>query len=200
MRATRTKRGIGILVLALVSILFSSLVASAHGYTTAVTARQKYCATGVVKNCGEIQYEPQSVEGPKGFPGGGPADGTLCSGGVSRFGQLNNQGMAWPVTTLTSGAQFTFSWTFTARHATTSFRYFVTKNGWNQGAALTRGALETTPFLNVPYNNQQPPATLSHSGTLPGGKTGRHMILAVWDIADTGNAFYSCSDVNFVKP
>jgi chitin-binding protein len=38
---------------------------------------------------------------------------------------------------------------------------------------------------------------VSHSGKLPSGKSGRHMILAVWDIADTGNAFYQCSDVTF---
>jgi hypothetical protein len=31
----------------------------------------------------------------------------------------------------------------------------------------------------------------------PTGRTGRHMILAVWTIADTGNAFYQCSDVSF---
>nr|WP_308404804.1 lytic polysaccharide monooxygenase [Streptomyces sp. XM4011] len=27
-------------------------------------------------------------------------------------------------------------------------------------------------------------------------RPGRHLILAVWDVADTGNAFYSCSDVD----
>ena len=28
-------------------------------------------------------------------------------------------------------------------------------------------------------------------------KRGKHMILGVWDIADTSNAFCSCSDVDF---
>ncbi|PPS89706.1 Chitinase A [Streptomyces sp. MH60] len=29
-----------------------------------------------------------------------------------------------------------------------------------------------------------------------GGFTGRQKVLAVWNVADTGNAFYSCIDVN----
>ena len=86
--------------------------------------------------------------------------------------------------------------TLTASHATTDFKYYVTKQGWNQTAPLTRSALELTPFLTVPFNNARPPSTVSHSGTLP-NRTGRHMILAVWTIADTGNAFYQCSDVQF---
>jgi predicted carbohydrate-binding protein with CBM5 and CBM33 domain len=36
-------------------------------------------------------------------------------------------------------------------------------------------------------------STISHSGTLPSGLSGHHVILAVWTIADTGNAFYACS-------
>ncbi|MGO4752139.1 lytic polysaccharide monooxygenase, partial [Streptomyces sp. 2MCAF27] len=42
-----------------------------------------------------------------------------------------------------------------------------------------------------------PPSTLSHSGAIPSRKTGRHLILAVWTVADTSNAFYACSDVQF---
>ncbi|MEU3505901.1 lytic polysaccharide monooxygenase, partial [Streptomyces hundungensis] len=29
----------------------------------------------------------------------------------------------------------------------------------------------------------------------PSGRSGRHVVVAVWTIADTGNAFYACSDV-----
>ncbi|GAA5194069.1 hypothetical protein GCM10023322_57560 [Rugosimonospora acidiphila] len=41
---------------------------------------------------------------------------------------------------------------------------------------------------------QQPPASVAHTVSL-GGFTGRQTILAVWNIADTANAFYSCIDV-----
>jgi chitin-binding protein len=98
---------------------------------------------------------------------------------------------------VTGGQTYTFRWQFTAQHATTDFKYYVTKQGWNQNHALSRSDLNLTPFLTVPYNGQRPPATLSHSGTLPSGLSGHHVILAVWTIADTGNAFYACSDVTF---
>ncbi|MEW2318871.1 lytic polysaccharide monooxygenase auxiliary activity family 9 protein [Streptomyces bauhiniae] len=175
--------------------------ASGHGYTDLPVSRQKQCQNGSVTNCGDIQWEPQSVEGPKGFPGAGPGDGQLCSGGNSRFGQLNAPktpgGGAWPTTRVTGGQSYTFRWQFTAMHATSDFTYYVTKQGWNQNHALARSDLNLTPFLSVPYNGQRPPSTLSHSGTLPKGLTGHHVILAVWNVADTANAFYACSDVTF---
>jgi chitin-binding protein len=171
--------------------------ASSHGYTDSPISRQKLCANGTVGNCGEIQWEPQSVEGPKGFPGAGPADGKLCAGGNSRFAQLDDpRGGAWPTTRVSSGQNHTFRWQFTAMHATTDFKYYITRNGWNPSQPLTRAALDPQPFLTIPYNGQRPPGTLSHSGTLP-SKSGRHLILAVWTIADTPNAFYACSDVQF---
>lgn len=183
------------------AIVLSTGGASSHGYTDLPISRQKLCANGTVTNCGDIQYEPQSVEGPKGFPAAGPADGQICSGGLSRFSQLSSpttpSGGAWPTTKVTGGRSYTFRWQFTAMHATTDFKYYVTKQGWNQNHALSRSDLNTTPFLTVPYNGQRPPATLSHSGTLPSGLTGHHVILAVWTIADTTNAFYACSDVTF---
>lgn len=172
-------------------------LAHGHGWTNAPISRAKFCQAGTATNCGQIQWEPQSVEGPKGFPNGGPADGKICSAGLGQFAELDNQrNGTWPTNRLTSGASFTFKWHFTAAHSTTDFRYYVTKNGWNQTAPLTRSALELTPFLTVPYSGR-PPYDLAHNGTLPSGKTGRHMIVAVWTIADTANAFYQCSDVNF---
>ncbi|WP_415952180.1 lytic polysaccharide monooxygenase auxiliary activity family 9 protein [Streptomyces sp. KLOTTS4A1] len=182
------------------ALALSSGGASGHGYTDLPISRQKLCQLGTVTNCGSIRWEPQSVEGPKGFPALGPSDGTICSGGNARFASLDSpttpNGGAWPTTSVTSGATYTFRWQFTARHSTTDFRYYITRNGWNENAPLTRSALETTPFLTVPYSGR-PPASLSHSGQLPSGKSGHHVILSVWTIADTGNAFYACSDVRF---
>jgi predicted carbohydrate-binding protein with CBM5 and CBM33 domain len=175
--------------------------ASGHGYTDLPISRQKLCQNGTVTNCGSIQWEPQSVEGPKGFPAAGPADGQICNGGLSQFAQLSSpktpSGAAWPTTKVTGGQSYTFRWQFTAMHATTDFKYYVTKPGWNQNHNLARSDLNLTPFLTVPYNGQRPPATLSHSGTLPSGLSGHHVIVAVWTIADTANAFYACSDVTF---
>ncbi|WP_175410826.1 lytic polysaccharide monooxygenase [Streptomyces sp. TRM64462] len=178
--------------------LLATGTAGSHGYTDAPISRQKLCANGTVTNCGSIQWEPQSVEGPKGFPARGPADGTICSGGNSRFAQLDDpRGGAWPATRLTAGQSYTFRWQFTAPHRTTDFRYYITRDGWDPNRPLTRAALELQPFLTVPYDGRQPPYTFTHQGTVPSGKSGRHLILAVWTVHDTGNAFYACSDVRF---
>ena len=182
-----------------VSSSISVPVAFGHGYTNSPISRAKLCANTTVKNCGAIQWEPQSTEGPKGFPGAGPADGKLCSAGLSQFNELNDQrGGAWPATQLTSGANYAFKWHLTAQHSTTDFKYYVTKQGWNQSAALSRSALDLTPFLTVSMGGARPAADITHNGRLP-SRSGRHMILAVWTIADTGNAFYQCSDVQFAS-
>ncbi|MEU1008385.1 lytic polysaccharide monooxygenase [Streptomyces sp. NPDC088810] len=200
----RTKTKLSAVVLGAVTagaFALSTGGASGHGYTDLPISRQKLCQNGTVANCGQIQWEPQSVEGPKGFPAAGPADGQICNAGLGQFAPLSSprtpSGAAWPATKVTGGQSYTFRWQFTAMHATTDFKYYVTKPGWNQNHNLARSDLNLTPFLTVPYNGQRPPATLSHSGTLPSGLSGHHVILAVWTIADTGNAFYACSDVTF---
>ncbi|MEU6590212.1 lytic polysaccharide monooxygenase [Streptomyces sp. NPDC046881] len=200
----RTKTKLSAVVLGAVTagaFALSTGGASGHGYTDLPISRQKLCQNGTVANCGQIQWEPQSVEGPKGFPAAGPADGQLCNAGLGQFAPLSSprtpSGAAWPTTRVTGGQSYTFRWQFTAMHATTDFKYYITKPGWNQNHNLARSDLNLTPFLTVPYNGQRPPATLSHSGTLPSGLSGHHVILAVWTIADTGNAFYACSDVTF---
>ncbi|WP_354641249.1 lytic polysaccharide monooxygenase auxiliary activity family 9 protein [Kitasatospora camelliae] len=178
--------------------LATAVPASSHGHVTGPPSRAALCAAGTVKNCGEIQWEPQSVEGPKGFPTRGPADGTLCAGGNSRFAQLDDpRGGGWPTTRVSAGQRLTFTWKFTARHSTTSFSYYLTKPGYSATSKLTRANLDLAPFLKVPYNGAQPPTTLSHTATLPSGRSGHQVVLAVWEIADTGNAFYQCIDVTF---
>jgi chitin-binding protein len=177
--------------------LLTATPAFSHGYTTSPPSRSYRCAQHQVADCGAVQYEPQSVEGPKGFPQAGPADGHICSANHSEFAQLDDpRGGTWPGAAMTSGASYNFTWTFTAIHATTSFRYFVTKAGYDPTKPLTRAALDPTPFLQVNYNGQRPPNPVTHRGTLP-SRHGRQLILSVWDIADTGNAFYSCADVDF---
>lgn len=141
--------------------------ASAHGYISNPPSRQAQCARGTVA-CGDIKYEPQSVEGPKGL--------RSCHGGVGRFAELNDDGKPWRTTSV--GRTVTFTWTFTARHATSTFDYY----------------LGNTRVASFSGNNQQPPATLSHTVNL-GNVSGRQKLLAVWNISDTANAFYACVDL-----
>ena len=59
------------------AMLFAGGSAQGHGFSTDPSSRQANCADGKVAGCGAIEHEPQSVEGPKGFPEAGPQDGTI---------------------------------------------------------------------------------------------------------------------------
>src|SRR5688500_9197322 len=141
--------------------------AQAHGWITNPPSRADHCATGQVDfDCGGLQYEPQSVEAPKGS--------MQCSGGSS-FSVLDDDSLAWPRTTISGDT--TFRWQITARHSTSTWEYFVD------------GQL----FKTVDDGGAQPGATVEH--TLTGLPAGDHTIFARWNIADTVNAFYQCVDV-----
>lgn len=185
---------LGVLALALPVATAGS--AYGHGWVMSPPSRPDLCSTGVVQGCGQIQWEPQSVEGPGGFPHGGPADGTLCSGGNGRFSELDDpRGGNWPAEQVSAGSQ-SFSWHHTARHVTEDWRYYITNNGYDPAQPLTRADLDLEPFLTVSGNFEQPPPDVTHRGVLP-DRSGRHLILAVWEIGDTANAFYNCIDVEF---
>jgi chitin-binding protein len=155
-------------VVMLVSGLLWPAVALGHGWVVTPPSRQDHCANGRTSfDCGAIKYEPQSVEAPKGS--------LLCSGGSS-FTILDNSSLPWPVTNI--GSTVTVQWKLTAAHRTSTWEYFVD------------GRLHTT----FNQNGSQPSSSISH--TLTGLPSGRHTILARWNIYDTVNAFYSCIDVN----
>lgn len=173
--------------------------AGAHGYITSPASRTFLCNKKINTGCGAIANEPQSVEGLKGFPASGPSDGTLASGGNSRFPELNQQSLTrWNKVNLPAG-NTTFNWTLTATHRTTSWRYFITKPGWNAASPLSRDAFDLTPFCEINANGAVPSTSVSHTCRLPADRTGYHVILAVWDIADTSNAFYQAIDVNITR-
>ena len=175
----------------------------AHGYVSSPESRSYKCKLNDNTGCGSIRWEPQSVEGKQRFPDKGPADGKLASG-ATRFTQLDEQTASrWDKNPMTAGAN-KFSWTITAPHRARDFRYFITKPNWNPNQTLSRSAFELKPFCAVDYNNQlpankdypYPPIKITHNCTVP-KRTGYHVILAVWDIADTQGAFYQAIDVSF---
>ncbi|ADD42854.1 lytic polysaccharide monooxygenase auxiliary activity family 9 protein [Stackebrandtia nassauensis] len=171
-------------------------VAFGHGYTDSPESRQAKCASGEVADCGAVAHEPQSVEGPKGFPDNDIADGSICSAGLEGFAALDDpRGGEWPTTTMNPGEQ-TFHWTLTAPHATDKWEFFITKDGWDGTKALTRADLEAEPFFTQDDGGAKPGNSVDLTVNVP-DKTGRHLILGVWTIADTSNAFYACSDVTF---
>ncbi|WP_329541417.1 lytic polysaccharide monooxygenase [Streptomyces sp. NBC_01358] len=159
---------IGAGIAPLIAVALPATTASAHGYISSPPSRQAQCAAGTVP-CGQIKYEPQSVEGPKGL--------RSCSGGNSQFAELDDDSKGWKVTPVAGSANF--SWTLTARHATSTWQYYV-------------GGTKVAEFND---GGAQPGATVTHNVNF-GSLSGKQKVLAVWNVADTSNAFYACIDVN----
>jgi chitin-binding protein len=154
---------------AVLTSLVSALPAQAHGYVSTPPSRQALCAARAVPDCGPIQFEPQSVEGPKGLRN--------CSANLPQFAVLDDESRTWPATSV--GTTVNFSWVLTARHATSTWQYFI---GDRLVASFDDGG-------------RQPNATVTHTVNLS-GFSGRQKLLAVWNIADTPNAFYNCVDLD----
>lgn len=183
-----------VILLSLLMILFAEQ-ASAHGYVDSPGSRAILCKNGQNKDCGAIVYEPQSLEAPKGFPQAGPADGKIASAGGA-FPKLDEQSATrWTKVNINSGTN-TFSWKLTAAHATASWKYYITKDNWDPNAPLSRNSFDLTPFCSVDYGGVRPPFEYSNTCNVP-ERSGYHVILAVWEVADTANAFYNVIDVNF---
>ncbi|WP_372256320.1 N-acetylglucosamine-binding protein GbpA [Vibrio kanaloae] len=147
-------------------------------------------------DCGSAEWEPQSLEAPDGFPFDGPEDGKIASAGLGNFSQLDEQTYdRWVKTPISSGHQ-TFKWHFTAKHVTKDWKYYLTKQDWNPNQPLARSSFDLEPFCVVDGNGAVPPTNMTHECEIP-ERDGYQVILAVWDIGDTDNAFYNAIDVNF---
>lgn len=188
------------------AIAFSALAASsgvlAHGYISEPASRDQMCRDSSTPNlnCGQAQYEPQSIgEGPDGFPGAGPKDGELVSGsGTSNWmgTALNAQSSdRWVKHKVEAGPR-NFTWTFTAAHPIADYKYYITRQDWNPNKPLTRDSFELTPFCVIPGGPAETSGKATHSCNLP-ERTGYQVIYAAWDVVDTVNTFYKVIDVEY---
>jgi chitin-binding protein len=191
-------------------VLLSAMVASqgvfAHGFVEVPPSRALLCQKGVNQQCGGAQYEPQSTgETFKVFPNGaggaplqGPIDGKIASGGIARFSALDAQSASrWHLTEIRD-RDITFQWQYSAAHPATKHEYFITRDGWNPNEALKRASFDSAPFCTVEGGNQVPVGGAPHNCVIPDSKSGHHVILAVWTVGDTDNAFYDPVDVNIL--
>lgn len=122
-------------------------------------------------------------------------DGKLCSAGKDKYKGFDLARSDWPATSLSSGSSYTFTYRATAPHRG-SFELYITRNGYSPTQPLRWSDLEATPFLRI----TDPPlvnGAYVMGGQLPAGKSGRHLIYAIWQRSDSPEAFYSCSDVVF---
>ena len=144
---------------------------------------------------GNVITNPQGLESKKGFPQLGPSDGSIASASsVLGDNILDIQNAnRWKKSDVKTGPN-SFTWHYTAAHKTTKWHYYMTKQGWNQNAALSRESLEL--IGEIKHDGSLSTNNLTHTINIPEGRTGYHVILAVWDVEDTANAFYNVIDVN----
>ncbi|MCS3442194.1 chitin-binding protein [Microbacterium phyllosphaerae] len=86
------------------------------------------------------------------------------------------------------------AWNFTAAHMTTEWRYYMTLPGWDPNDPLDRGDFEL--IGTVEHDGSAASNNPVHTVDIPEDRSGYHVIYAVWDVADTANAFYNVIDVN----
>jgi chitin-binding protein len=167
-----------------------------------IVPRNPACAAAVAQSGTNSLYNWFSVlrSDGAGRTRGFIPDGQLCSGGNPNYSGFDRTG-DWPLTHLTSGSNFNFTYNSWAAHPGWFYLY-VTKNGWNPNQPLRWDDLEDQPFLTADHPAQSGPVgsvdgKYQWSGAFPAGKSGRHLVYSVWKRSDSAETFYGCSDVTF---
>jgi chitin-binding protein len=122
-------------------------------------------------------------------------DGQLCSGGNPTFATMDLLRSDWHATPIAPELDGSFEFIFrgTAPHATRDWTFYVSKPGWTPASPLRWADLDefcrlgSVPLSGGNYHLRCP---------LPQA-TGRRVIYSVWQRSDSGEAFYTCMDVNF---
>lgn len=134
-----------------------------------------------------------------------PPDGKIASANQGNGNFLDDVGTHWKKHSVTSSEVLKFTWHYTALHATRRWNYFITRPNWNPNLPLSRAQFEDKPFYKVELTEQPywshgaaltPPQPTEHNVMLP-QRSGYHVMLAVWEVANTGNAFYHVIDLDF---
>ena len=207
----KSLRVFGLSTLLGTAALMSAVEVSAHGYVSSPKSRAYFCTSaqggGSSAACiaasaagNASQYEPQSV----GIGGANDnhqnliPDGKLCSANMGGNNGLNLARNDWKATTVTAGP-LAFVWTNTAPHKTTYFRYYITKEGFNPGAAPLKWSDLEQIHESAPAGQE---ATSTHIVNLP-PRTGRHIVYSIWQrdpLRDAPEGFYQCIDVVYGTP
>lgn len=201
----KTIKACGISAVVIGSLLVASQ-AFAHGYVSSPKSRAFFCTSSqggasspacVAASAGgnASQYEPQSI----GIGGANDnhqnliPDGKLCSANMTSNNGLNLARNDWNATTVTAGP-LAFVWTNTAAHKTSYFRYYITKEGFNPGAAPLKWSDLEQIHQSAPADQE---AVATHIVNLP-PRTGRHIVYSIWQrdaVRDAPEGFYQCIDV-----
>jgi chitin-binding protein len=213
MRCSRTVAAAGALVTTVlagaVGVVAPAVPAAAHGATSdppsrAVTcapdagrtARSAACRAAVAATgSGFEEWDNVRVAGVDGRDRAVIPDGRICGGGLDDFRGLDLARTDWPATRVSPGTRFTFRYRQRIPHKGT-FRLYVTRPGYDPARPLRWADLPAKPFLTATDPPMRGDAYV-FAGRLPAGRTGRHVLLAIWQNSDTADTYYSCSDVVF---
>ncbi len=134
-----------------------------------------------------------------------PPDGRIASAGKDFAVKLDapDSVQHWEKHRVAAGQALKVTWSYHAEHKTRRWNYFLTKDGWNPSAPLTRAQFDRSPFATFQHEGRPywqadlvPSNPTTHNLALPGNRRGYHVLLAVWEVADTSNAFYQVIDLS----
>ncbi|MGV7215743.1 lytic polysaccharide monooxygenase [Bradyrhizobium sp. UFLA05-112] len=213
----------GVLLCAAVS-LFAVASVHAQGRLIEPASRVVLCAEHRNKDCPINLWRANVMENGKFFPAleGGlldpiaptdvqnaapPRDGVIAGSSVRGDVPLLDEQTPtrWEKVRLRPGAKQKFRWEYSAAHLTRRWNYFITRVGWDSSSPLARSQFEVKPFCTIqnhgqpfwdPNANLMPKGPTVHTCYLP-KRTGYHVILAVWEIANSPMAFYQIVDATF---
>lgn len=173
--------------------------ASAHGYITQPGSRAYLGSNAFTadtgqqplnKNIGPVQYEPQSIEAKKDTF----VDGRIASANIANFHQLDEQSdTRWYKNQVKKGTM-TIKWHLTAQHSTKSWDYYLTRPGWNPNQPLSM--LNFEKIATIDDHGALPAKDVTQTINIPDNRIGYNVLLGVWNIEDTSNAFYQAVDLN----
>jgi len=188
--------------IALLTVMFALLDhSSQHGFVIKPPSRAYLCSRGSNRCYGPVKYEPQSIEAAKGFPEFGPPDGHIAGGGL--FPELDETGddrwqrvklETYLVPLNKTHLLLPIRWRYTAPHRTRGFSIFGTVKGYNACYPLKRRDFRFLDY--VPSANKTAYENYNH--TIAKNKLYRRgVLLSIWYIDDTMNAFYQVIDYRY---
>ncbi|MGI5489458.1 lytic polysaccharide monooxygenase auxiliary activity family 9 protein [Microtetraspora malaysiensis] len=133
-----------------------------------------------------------------------PVDGKIASAGLDFAASLDEPRDDWTKHPVRAGDQLEVTWHMHAPHKTRRWNYFLTSSSWDPKKPLARAQFDPTPIMTILNTGQpywasdalMPDNPTVHQVRLPSDRKGYHVLLAVWEVADTGNAFYQAIDLD----
>ncbi len=182
------------------------------GASVVVPASRSYQAQGRYASLESGKFFPGTFAGrmdplaptdaPNNTP---PLDGQIASAGNTAAFDLDKPGSDWTKQAVASDREVDITWSFTALQLTRRFTYFLTRADWDPGQPLSRAQFEGRPFCTLENTEQPfwenrgslaPQNPTLHRLRLP-KRAGYQVLLALWEVADTGNATYQVIDLDF---